>query len=118
MHDALKSLLRLAGVVTHDHAFAGGQPACLHHETRFSEWRRTNESHCIILPGEHAKIGRGNGMPAHELLGECLGTFQLRGCLRRAKGALPLRRQLINNAFRQGGLGADHDQFTMLNFEF
>ena len=90
-----------------DHAFASGQTIGFNHNRR------------ALLADIGARgvgigemgVSRGWGTAGiADILGECLGGFQLCGCRRWPEGKHPCRAQPVGNACGQGGLGADDDE--------
>ena len=72
-----------------------------------------------FLPGEvggvkDGKRSGGNGVPAHELLGELLRGLQHRSLLRRAENFNAFRRQEVAYPPGQRGFGPDHHQLYLL----
>jgi hypothetical protein len=104
-------LVRLVERHGHDHALARRQPVRLDDDGR---------PHAIDIGMRLRRVAeglvgrRGNLVALHEVLGEGLGAFELRGRLGRAEDAQTPRAELVHHARRQRHLGADHRHADLL----
>ena len=95
----------------HGHALAGGQAIGLHHDGRppFPDIGLGG-----FQFGEAGRGGGGNAVALQEILGECLGTFQLRRRLARPEASQPAFGEIIDNAIDQGRFRANDGQMHTL----
>jgi len=101
---------RLIGGIDDQHALAGGQSACLDDDGR------TLTAYPVgikIFTGEGGMGGGRDAVSTKEFFGECLGAFELGGCLARAKAAQPGSFEGVDHTEYERCLGTDDGQIDL-----
>ena len=94
-----------------DHALPRGQPARLDHGRVVQP---AQIAHSLVKVVKDRGLTRGDAVGDHELLGKRLGTFQLRGGLRRPKDAQPRGLEAIHHPRHQRRFRSHQGQVNRL----
>ena len=104
--DGIQGLHGLVKVGGHRHALAGCQPISL------DDYRRPVRAHiglgCLHVV-EDLIVGGRDPMPAHQILGKALGSFDAGRSLGRTKGGDAGNLQVVYQPSGQRGFGSDED---------